>query len=93
MALTTVLNSFGHESSDLRLLYKSDPEFSHIYHTLLEDQQVPDFHLQGALLCHLRHLCVPSSDHAKMIWEAHYNQATGYFRVEKMVEVLQKYFY
>ena len=28
-----------------------------------------------------------------MIWEAHYSQAAGHFRVEKMVAVLQKYFY
>jgi len=28
-----------------------------------------------------------------MIWEAHYSQAIGHFEVEKMVVVLQKYFY
>ena len=35
MALTTVLNSYGHETSDWLLLYKSDPEFGHTYQTLL----------------------------------------------------------
>jgi len=39
------------------------------------------------------HLCVPSSECAKMIWEAHYSRATGQFGVEKVVAVLQKYFY
>ena len=93
MALTTVLNSCGHQTSNWPLLYKSDPEFSHTYHTLLEGQKVPIFHLQDALLCHLGHLCVPSSEHAKMIWEVYYSWATGHFVVEKMVAVLKKYFY
>jgi len=31
MALTTVLNSCGHETFDWPLLYKSKPEFSHTY--------------------------------------------------------------
>ena len=39
------------------------------------------------------HLCVPSSERAKMIWEAHYNRVAGHFRVEKTMAVLQKYFY
>ena len=68
-------------------------DFSHTYQTLLGGQHVPDFHLQGALLCHLGHLCVPSSERAKMIWEAHYSRAAGHFGVEKKVAVLQKYFY
>jgi len=93
MALTTVLNSCGHETSDWPHLYKSDPEFGHTYQTLLEGRHVPDFHLQDALLCHLGHLCVPSSERAKMIWEAHYSRAAGHFGVEKTVAVLQKYFY
>ena len=92
MALTTILNSYGHETSNLPLLYKSDPEFGHTYQTLLEGEHVLDFHLQDALLCHLGHLCVPSSECAKMIWEAHYSQAAMHFEVKKVVEVLQKYF-
>ena len=55
--------------------------------------QVPNFHLQDALLCHLGHLCVPSSESAKMIWEVHYSQVDGHFGVEKIVALLQKYFY
>ena len=39
------------------------------------------------------HICVPSRECAKMIWEVHYTQVTGHFRVEKIVAVLQKYFY
>jgi len=88
-----MLNSCGHETSDWPLLYKSDPEFSHTYQTLLEGNQVPKFHLQDVLLCHMGHLCVPSSERAKMIWEAHYNQVARHFGVEKTVAVLQKYFY
>ena len=93
MALTTMLKSCGHETFDWSLLYKSDPEFGHMYRTLLEAQQVLDFDLQGALLCHLGHLCVPSSERAKIIWEAHYSRVVGHFGVEKTVAVLQNYFY
>jgi hypothetical protein len=88
-----MLNSCGNETSDWSLLYKSDPEFSHTYKTLLEGNRVPNFHLQDALLCHLGHLCVPSRERAKMIWEAHYSRVIGNFRVKKTVAVMQKYFY
>jgi hypothetical protein len=54
---------------------------------------IDEFHLQDGLLCHLGHLCVPSSEHVKMIWESHYSRVAGHFGVEKIVEVLQKYFY
>jgi hypothetical protein len=60
---------------------------------LLEGNRVPNFHLQDELLCHLGHLCVPSSKCAKMIWEAHYSRVTGHFGVKKTVEVPQKYLY
>ena len=93
MAITTVLNSCGHETSDWPLLYKSNPELNYTYKALLGGMQVPNFHLQDALLCQLGHLCVPSSEHAKMIWEAHYNQFAEHFGVEKIVVVLQQYFY
>ena len=93
MALTTVLNSCGHETFDWLLLYKSEPQFGFTYKTLLEGKKVPKFHLQDALLCHLGHLFVTSSECANMIWEAHYSRAVGHFGVEKTVAVLQKYFY
>jgi hypothetical protein len=93
MALTTMLNSCGHETSDWPLLYKSDPKFGHTYNMLLEGKKVPNFHLHDALLCHLGHLCVPSSERAKIIWEAHYSRVIGHFGVEKTMAVLQKYFY
>jgi hypothetical protein len=93
MALTTVLNSCEHETSDWPLLYTSDSKFVHTYNTLLAGKQVPNFHIQDALLCHLGHLYVPSSECAKMIWEAHYSRVAGHFRVKKTMAVLQKYFY
>jgi hypothetical protein len=93
MAITTMLNSCGNETSDRLLLYKSDLEFDHTYKTLLEGNRVPNFHLQDTLLCHLGHLCVPSSEHAKMIWEVLYSRVTGNFGIEKIVAVLQKYLY
>ena len=93
MAITTMFNSCGHETSDWPLLYRSDPEFSHTYQTLLEGNQVTKFHLQDVLLCYMGHLFVPSSECAKMIWEAHYSRVAGHFGVEQTVAVLQKYFY
>ena len=51
------------------------------------------FHLQDGLLCYLGHLCVPSRKCAKLIWEAHYSQVVGHFGADKMVVILQKYFY
>lgn len=60
---------------------------------LLESKKVPYFHLHDALLCHLGHLFGPSRKRANMIWEAHYSRVIGNFGVEKIVAVLQKYFY
>jgi hypothetical protein len=34
---------------------------------------VDNFHLQDGLLCRLGHICVPSSERVKLIWEAHYS--------------------
>ena len=88
VSLTILLNSCEHETSDWLLLYKSDLEFGHTYKTLLEGMKVPNFHLQNALLCHLGHLCVPSSERTKMIWEVHYSRVTGHFGVDKIVAIL-----
>jgi hypothetical protein len=52
-----------------------------------------NFHLQDGLLCHMGHLYVPSSKHAKLIWEYHDSQVAGHFGVEKELAVLQKHFY
>jgi hypothetical protein len=54
---------------------------------------VANFHLQDGLLCRLGHLCVPSSERAKLIWEAHYSRMVGHFGIAKIVAVLQKKFY
>jgi hypothetical protein len=86
-------NSYGYKTSDWLLLYKRDLDFSHTYKPPLEGNRVPNFHLQDELLCYLGHLCVPSSDHAKMIWEAHYSQVIGHFKVNKTMAILQNYFY
>jgi hypothetical protein len=54
---------------------------------------VTDFHIQNKFLCHLGHLCVPTSECAKLIWESHYSRVAGHFGIEKTVVVLQKHFY
>ena len=85
-----MLDSCGHKTSGWPHLYKSDPEFGNTYQTILKGKQVPNFHLHNALLCHLGHICVPASEHANMIWEAHYSLVAGHSTVEKMVAVLQR---
>jgi hypothetical protein len=87
-ALTTVLYSCGHEASQWPQLYQQDLNFATTYHLLGIGAPVTDFHIQDELLCHMGHLCVPTSEHAKMIWEAHYSRVAGHFGVEKTVVVL-----
>ena len=92
-ALTMVLNSCGHEASRWPQIYDNDPEFDPIYKFFCACTPMAYFHLQEGLLCHLVHLCVPSSKCAKMIWEAYYIRVAGHFGIEKTVVFLQKYFY
>jgi hypothetical protein len=72
-ALTTVLDYCGHETSIWPHLYETDPDFSTTYQMLGANSLVANFHLQYGLLCHLGHLFIPSSEHTKLILEAHYN--------------------
>jgi hypothetical protein len=54
---------------------------------------IVDFHIKDMLLCHLVHLCIPTSKRAKMIWESHYSPVARHFGMEKIVVVLHKHFY
>jgi hypothetical protein len=81
-SLTIVLHSCGHEASESPQLYLQDPDFTTTYHLLGTGATLNDFHIQDGLLCHLGHLCVPASEHAKMIWEAHYSRMARHFGVE-----------
>jgi hypothetical protein len=36
------------------------------------------------------YLCVPTREHAKMIWESHYSGVAGHFGIEKTMDVLKK---
>jgi hypothetical protein len=91
--LTMVLDSCGHETSGWPQLYETDPDFTTTYQMLGANAVVDNFHLQDGFLCRLGHICVPSSERAKMIWEAHYIRVEGHFGVEKTVAMLQKHFY
>ena len=93
IALTMVLDSCAHETSRWSQLYANDPDFATTYQAVSEGTPVANFHLQDDFLCHLGHLCVPSSERAKMIWESYYSRLVGHFGVDKMVVILQKYFY
>jgi hypothetical protein len=70
-ALTTVLHSYGDETSYWPQIYQQYPNFSTTYKLLGADTNVTDFNIQDRLLCHLGHVCVPTRKHAKMIWESH----------------------
>jgi hypothetical protein len=93
VTLTTVLDSCGHETSRWPHLYETDPDFSNTYQMLGANTTVTNFHLQDGLLCHLGHLCVPSSEQVKLIWESHYSRVAGHFGMENTVAVLQRHFY
>jgi hypothetical protein len=71
--LTTVLDSHDHETSGWTQLYEIDPDFTTTYQMLGENAFVDNFHLQDGLLCCLGHICVPSSERAKLIWESYYS--------------------
>jgi hypothetical protein len=92
-ALTTILQSCGHEASQWPQLYEKDMDFSTTYHLLVTCTTITDFHIQEELLCHLGHICVPTSERANMIWETHYSRVAGHFGLVKTVVVLQKHFY
>jgi hypothetical protein len=92
-SLTTVLHSCGHEASEWPQLYQQDSDFTTTYQLLGTGATVTDFHIQDGLLCHLGHLCVPTSGHADLIWAAHYSGMARRFGVEKIVVDLQKHFY
>jgi hypothetical protein len=74
MALTTVLESCGHEIFGWPQIYETNPEFSTTYQMLGANAVVDNFHIQDGLLCRLGHIYVPSSEQAKLIWEAHYSR-------------------
>ena len=93
MTLTTLLNSCGHETSEWSQIFSSDPDFATTYQAVSAGTPVANFHLQDGLLCHLGHLFVPSSERVKLILEAHYSRVAGHFGVDKIVAMLQKYFY
>jgi hypothetical protein len=91
-ALTTVLHSYGHEASEWPQLYQQGSYFATTYQLLSTCANVTNFHIQDGFLCHMGHLCDPTSERAKLIWEAHYSRMAGHFGVEKIVVVLQKHF-
>jgi hypothetical protein len=93
MALTTMLDSYVHETSGWPQLYETDPDFATTYQMLGAKAVVDNFHLQDGLLCHLGQICAPSSERAKLIWESHYSWVERHFGIKKAVAMLQKHFY
>ena len=88
-----VLNSCGHQTSGWSQLYASDPNFATTYQAMSEGTPIANFHLQYGFLCHLVHLSIPSSKRAKLIWEDHYSGVARHFDMDKIMVVLEKYFY
>jgi hypothetical protein len=88
-----VLEYCGHETFGWPQLYETDPNFATTYQRLGANAVVDNLYLQDGLLYHLRHICVPSSERAKLIWEDHYSRVAGHFGVENIMAMLQKHFY
>jgi hypothetical protein len=88
-----VLHSYGHKASEWPQLYLHDLDFTTTYQLLGTGANVTDFYIQDRLLYHMGHLCVPTSESEKLIWEAHYSRMAGHFGVEKTLVILQKHFY
>jgi hypothetical protein len=88
-----MLDSCGHETYGWPQLYETIPDFTTTYQMLGENAIVDNFHIQDGLLCRLGHIYVPSSERAKLIWEAHYNRVAGHLSIEKIVVMLQNHFY
>jgi hypothetical protein len=59
MTLTTVLDSYGHETFGWPQLCETDYDFATTYQILGANEVVDNFHLQDGFLCHLGHICVP----------------------------------
>jgi hypothetical protein len=93
VALTTVLDACGHENYGWPKLYEIDLDFATTYQMLGANTVVANFHLRDILLCRLGHICVPSSERAKLIWESHYSRVEGHFGIENIVAMLHKHFY
>jgi hypothetical protein len=93
MALTKVLDSCSHETYGWPQLYETDPDFTTTYQMLGVNAVVNNFHLQDGLLCHLGHICVPSSERVKLLWESHYSRVAGHFGIKNIMAMLQKHFY
>jgi hypothetical protein len=88
-----VLDTCGHETFGWPQHYEIDPNFITTYQILGANEVVDSFHIQDGLFCCLGHICVPSSEREKMIWEAHYSRVAGHFGIKKIVVMLQKHFY
>jgi hypothetical protein len=67
VALTTVLQSRGHEASEWPQLYQQDSDFTTTYQLLGIGTIVTGFHIQDGLLGHMGHLCVPTRECEKLI--------------------------
>ena len=87
--LTTTLDSCSYDTFGWPHLYEIDLDFSTTYQMLGANSVAIDFHIQDRLLCRLGHLCVPSSERTKLIWEAHYSWVEGHFGVENTMAVFQ----
>jgi hypothetical protein len=59
MALTTMLDSCGHETYGWPQLYETDPKFATTYQMLGANAFVSNFHLQDGMLCLLGHIYIP----------------------------------
>ena len=93
IGLTMVLDLCGHQMETWAQLYGNDLDFCDIYNKVLQGKHVLDFYIHDGFLCHTGHICVPSEERKKVIWEVHYSLVARHFGISKTTKILQKYFY
>ena len=75
--------------------YSTYFDFKDIYESLTHGTQVEEvnFHVHNMLLYHLGKLCIPQTERAHVIREAHSSRISGHFGVSKTMVKIKRYCY
>ena len=75
--------------------YCTDADFKDIYESLTHGSQVEEinYHVHDKLLYHLGKLCIPQTERAHVVQEAHSSRISGHFGVSKPMVQVQRYCY
>ena len=72
--------------------YSTDVDFKDIYESLTHGTQVEEvnYHIHDRLLYHLGKLCIPKTQRAHVIQEAHSSRISRHFGVSKTMAQVQR---